>query len=252
MPGLEIGHDGVGALVGEFRRGGHEHRHLVDARIVHDRDADALGHRDLVVGLDVDHGIHGLGGHGGHHVVHVHAHFLEVALLEPGRRHDHIHKDVADRGAGLVRDLAALEVADLAEVEVLARDHLRSLADILDAGDRDQTALVVADDEGLARIGAEVDLPRHHLLHGEVARRHREFLGLDPVLLKEPRLEQVVGRHAPDVGLEPLADRVERECGTGGAERRQGTCANGESVPSCDQCARHGISSVSTWPSPPP
>ena len=63
-------------------------------------------------------------------------------------------------------------------------------------------------------IGAHVDLPRHHLLHGEVAGRHREVLGLEAALLQVARLHQVVGRHAPDVGLVALADGdVGRRCG---------------------------------------
>ena len=88
----------------ELRRGGHEHRHLVDVPVVHDGGGEAVGLGDGVVGLDVDHGIHGLGGHGGHHVVHVHAHFLVVALFQAGGRRDLIDEDVADRGTGLVGD----------------------------------------------------------------------------------------------------------------------------------------------------
>ena len=78
---------------------------------VHQRGADALGDRDLVVGLDIDHGVHGLGGQRGDHVVDVHADFLEVALLEAGVARDHVHEQVADGGAGLVGDLASLELA---------------------------------------------------------------------------------------------------------------------------------------------
>ena len=147
-----------------------------------------FGHRDLVVGLDVDHGIDGLGGHRRDHVVDVHAHLLEVALLEAGAGDDHVHENIADRGAGLVCDLEPLELADLGEIEVLAGHDLRGLADIFDLGDRNQAALVVADDERLRGVGAHVHLPRHHLLHGEIARGHGELLELDAVLLQQARL----------------------------------------------------------------
>src|SRR5262249_49225991 len=58
----------------------------------------------------------------------------------------------------------------------------------------------------ICRVGAHVHLARHHLLHREVAGGDREFLELDAALLERARLEQVVGRHAPDVGLIALAD----------------------------------------------
>ena len=103
-----------------------------------------------------------------------------------------------------------LSSLDLADVEVLAGDDLGGLADIFDHGDRDQPALVVSDGERLARIGAHVDLARHHLLHGEVARRHRELLELDAALFQHARLEQVIGRHPPDIGLVALPDGRER------------------------------------------
>ena len=109
-------------------------------------------------------------------------------FLRPASGRDDVDEDVADRRAGLVGDLQALELLDLGDVEVLARDDLRGLADIFDHRDGDEAALVVADDEGLARIGADVDLARHHLLHGEVAGRHREFLELDAALLQQPGL----------------------------------------------------------------
>ena len=65
--------------------------------------------------------------------------------------------------------------------------HRRGLADGFDHRDGDEAALVVADDERLAGVGAEVDLARHHLLHGEVAGRHGEFLELDAALLEQSR-----------------------------------------------------------------
>ena len=92
------------------------------------------------------------------------------------------------------------------DVEVLARHDLRGLADIFDQRDRDEAAFVVTDQERLPGIGAEVDLAAHHLLHGEVAGRHREFLELHAALLERARSHQVVGRHAPDVGLVALTD----------------------------------------------
>ena len=61
-------------------------------------------------------------------------------------------------------------------------------------------------------IGAHVDLARHHLLHGEIAGRHGEFLELDAVLLQHAGVQQVIGRHAPHIGLIALPD--------GGAARR--------------------------------
>ena len=94
----------------EIRRRRHQHRHPVDAREIHDGRGDAVVLRDRIVGLDIDHGIDRLGRHGGHHVVHVHADLLIVALPQPVRRPDRVHEHVADRGAGLVGDLAALEL----------------------------------------------------------------------------------------------------------------------------------------------
>ena len=85
---------------------------------------------DLIIRLDVDHGVHRLGGHRGDHVVDVHAHFLEVALLQPGLGRNDVHEDVADRRAALIGDLQPLELLDLGQIEVLARDHLRGLAHI--------------------------------------------------------------------------------------------------------------------------
>src|SRR4029077_10010105 len=123
-------------------------------------------------------------GHGLYHVVDVHAHLLEIALLEARGGCDDINENIADGGAGLVRDLAPLELADLADVEVLARHNLRGLAHSFDLGDGDEAALIVTDDEGLSRVSAEIDLPGHHLLHGEIARRHGEFLELDAALLR--------------------------------------------------------------------
>ena len=99
-----------------------------------------------------------------------------------------------------------LSSVDLGDAEVLAHHHRAGRADGLDLRDGDEAALVVADDEGRPGVGAHVDLPRHHLLHGEVAGRHREVLGLEPALLQIAGLHQVVGRHAPDVGLVALAD----------------------------------------------
>src|SRR5262249_49728207 len=202
-----------------------------DLGVIHDGRADALGDRDLVVGLHVDHGVHGLGGHGGDHVVDVHAHLLEVAFLEAGGGRDDVGENIADGGTGLVRDLASLELADLAEVEVLARHDLRGSADLFDLGDDDEAALVVADDEGLRGIGAEIHLPRHHLLHGEIAGGHGEFLELEAVLLEQAGFEQIVGRHPPDIGLKALADRLERPR----ASRREPYCqqAPREPLPSC-------------------
>ena len=206
-----------------------------------------FGDRDLVVRLDVDHGVHGLGGHRRDHVVDVHAHLLEVALLEAGAGNDHVHEHIADRRAGLVRDLEPLELADLGEIEVLAGHDLRGLADIFDLGDRNQAALVVADDERLRGVGAHVHLPRDHLLHGEIARGDGELLELDALLLEQTRLEQIVGRHPPDVGLEALADGFERECRSRAAEaRRHQAGARREILPSCQVNAPvpHRMSSV--------
>jgi hypothetical protein len=82
----------------------------------------------------------------------------------------------------------------------------------------------VADDEGLSGVGAEIDLPGHHLLHGEIARRHGEFLELDAALLEQPGFEQIVGRHAPDVGLEPLANHLQRASRPRRQHQRQRAC----------------------------
>jgi hypothetical protein len=134
--------------------------------------------------------------------------------LRPCCGNDGIDKDIADRGAGLIGDPAAAQLFDFADVQVLARGDARRLADMFDHRDRDQPALGIADDERLTGIGAEIDLARHHLLHGEIAGRHREFLDRDAVLVEIARLQQIVRRHAPDIGLIALAD------GRGGGRRR--------------------------------
>ena len=212
---------------------------------------------DGVVGLDVDHGVHGLGRHGGDHVVDVHADLLEVALLQAVRRADLIDEDVADRGAGLVGDLLALEVGHLGDAEVLAHHHGAGRADGLDLRDGDQAALVVAEDEGRPGVGAHVDLPRHHLLHGQVAGRHREVLGLEPALLQIAGLHQVVGRHAPDVGLVALADGdVRGRGGTDtGAGRQCRSAGRGQNLPAIHSIEfdRHIVLPVRPdWPEPIP
>ena len=74
--------------------------------------------------------------------------------------------------------LEPLELLDLGEPQVLARHDARGAAHVLDDGDADEAAFVVAEDEGRAGVGAEVHLPRHHLLHREVAGGHTEFLEL--------------------------------------------------------------------------
>ena len=76
---------------------------------------------------------------------------------------------------------------------------------MLDHGDADHAALVVAEDKGGAGVGAEIHLPRHHLLHGEVAGGHGELLELDAALLERAGAQQIVGRHAPHIGLVALA-----------------------------------------------
>ena len=53
--------------------------------------------RDDVIGLDIDHGVDGLGGESCDHVVHVHADFLVVTLLQTVLRHDRVDEDIADR-----------------------------------------------------------------------------------------------------------------------------------------------------------
>ena len=227
-PGLEIGHHGLRAFLDELRRCRHEHRQLVEGVEVHQRIGHAVGFRDGVIGLDIDHSVHGLGGHGGHHVVHVHADFLVVALLQSGAGRDLVDEDVAGGRAGLVGDLLAAQLGDGLDAEILARHHARGLADIFDHGDGDQAAFVVADDQRGAGIGAHVDLARHHLLHGEVARRHREFLELDAVLFEIARAHQVIGRHAPHVGLVALPHRLQRRAGAAHAQsRRQRAGAGG-------------------------
>ena len=90
-------------------------------------------------------------------------------------------------------------------------------------------------------VGAEVDLARHHLLHGEVAGGHREFLELDAVLLQRAGLQQIVGRHAPDVGLVALADGhpAPRRGAAPADACRQKACAGGEIFPSRELL--HGV-----------
>ena len=110
---------------------------------------------------------------------------------------------------------------------------------MLDLRDRDEAALVVPEDQRGARIGAEIDLPRHHLLHGEIAGGHAELLELEPALLQQAGAQQVVGRHAPEVGLVALADdglrerRARRE--SRGGERK----ACGQILPASRSGMRH-------------
>ena len=103
---------------------------------------DAVGRSDRIVGLDIDHGIDRLRRECRHHVVHVHADFLVVALLEAVLRGDGVDEDVADRRAGLVGDLLAAKLLDGGDAEVLAHHHLGGAADELDLGDGDEPALV--------------------------------------------------------------------------------------------------------------
>ena len=114
-----------------------------------------------------------------------------------------------------------LQLLDLGDAEILARHHARGLADIFDHGDGDEAAFVMADGEGRAGIGAHVDLARHHLLHGEIAGRHREFLELDAVLFEQAGAQQVIGRHAPHVGLVALAHRLQRRARGAHAQARR-------------------------------
>ena len=117
-----------------------------------------------------------------------------------------VDEHVADRRADLVGDLLAFEVGDRFEVQVLAGHDLRGLADIFDQRDRDQAAAVVADQERLSGIGAEVDLAAHHLLHGEIAGRRPRIPGTSRRASRARPIHQVIGRHAPDVGLVALTD----------------------------------------------
>ena len=134
-----------GLFCDEFRCRRHEHRQLVEGVEFRDRDGKAVGLGDRVIRLDIDHGVDGLGRHRRHHVVHVHAHFLVVAFLQASFGRDLVDEDVAGRGAGLVGDLQALELLDLADIEVLARHDARGLADMFDHGDGEQAAFVVAE-----------------------------------------------------------------------------------------------------------
>ena len=185
-------------------------------------------------GSHVDHGVHGLGGHRRDHVVDVHAHFLEVALLEAG--------------AGVITSMNTLPTdepvwfATLSPLSSLTLVRLRSLRVTICAVLPTYSIWAIATRPPLswpmmndcAGVGAHVHLPRDHLLHGEIARRDGELLELDAVLLEQTRLEQIVGRHPPDVGLEALADGVERECRSRAAEaRRHQAGARREILPSC-------------------
>jgi hypothetical protein len=96
---------------------------------------------------------------------------------------------------------------------------------MLDQRDRHQTALGIADDERLARIGAKIDLAGDHLLHGEIAGRHGELLEGEAVLLQIAGFQQIVGGHAPDVGLVALPDGF-KGCGAPrqAKPKRQSAC----------------------------
>ncbi len=134
---------------------------------------------------------------------------------------------------------SALELLDLGVPQILAHHHARGLADMLDLRDGDQAALVVPEDQRRPSVSAEIYLPRHHLLHGEVAGRHAELLELETAFLQQAGAQQVIGRHAPEIGLVALADRGLREGWArreAGGEQRTG---GGESVAAGH--LRHGV-----------
>src|SRR4051812_2363151 len=101
---------------------------------------------------------------------------------------------------------------------------------MLDLRDRDEPALVVPEDQRRPRIGAEIDLPRHHLLHGEITGGYPEFLELQPALFEETGAQQIVCRHTPKVTLVALPDdglgeRGARREGCGGERQACGEVA---------------------------
>ncbi len=110
---------------------------------------------------------------------------------------------------------------DLGDPEVLTGEHACGLADILDHGDGHQATFLVADREGGAGIGPHVDLAGHHLLHRQVTRRHRKLFELDAMLFQQAGAQQIIGRHAPHVGLVTLAHRFERQGGPHAESCRQ-------------------------------
>ena len=133
--------------------------------------------------------------------------------------------------------LQPAQLFDLGDVQILARGDARGLADMLDQRDGDEPALGAADDEGLAGIGAEIDLARHHLLHGEVAGRHGELLRREIVLFQIAGLHQIIGRHAPDVGLVALPDGLgRRDAARRAKAERQDAGAGGREIVPSRQC----------------
>ena len=118
---------------------------------------------------------------------------------------------------------------------------------MLDLRDRDETAFVMAEDQRRAGVGAEVDLPPDHLLHGEVAGRNPEFLEFDAVFLQQPGTQQVIGRHAPEVGLVALPDCGLCQRGARREGRGQQRADGGEIVAARD--SRHDVPPLPARPS---
>src|SRR5207237_7543105 len=110
---------------------------------------------------------------------------------------------------------------------------------------RDEAALVVPQNQRRPGIGAEINLPRDHLLHGEVAGRYAELFELDAALFQETRAQQVIGRHAPQVRLVALTDDGLRECAARREGRTNESCARSEIMPAADL---HRHRSPPLWP----
>jgi hypothetical protein len=131
---------------------------------------------------------------------------LIVVLLQPSARRDDVYKSIAGGGAHLVSDLQSFEVSNFCDLQFFARHDTRGFSHFLDLRDRHEPSFVVASHKGLARIGSEIDLARHHLLHGQIPRWDGEFFELEPALLQCARSEKIISGHPPDISLKPLAD----------------------------------------------
>src|SRR5262249_50271349 len=168
-PSFQIFHHRSWIFLDELRRSSHEDRHRVVVVEAHHGSGDSFGFGDGAVRVNADERVDGFGRRRSYHLVHVHLDLLIILLLQARAWRNDVHERVTRRRTHLVADLQTSELLYLRDIEFLPRHHPRALPHLLDLRDCDQPALVVAGHEGLAGVSTEVHLPRHHLLHGEIA-----------------------------------------------------------------------------------